>query len=559
MALFTEKNTTDQYLSNEIVPLINVPGIWFEEKDVLDFTDNDTQNYNQFLQDIEPRLIAENSDTICLMGMINGMPPLVKDINTNNNIQNFAPIKGIAYSPDEQYTIKGYRSGTRSAILKAKVYTNEEFDKLENKNNLWVIAKCGNKVYIPDDKDGNTLIRLKGCSMWTQKSQNEYQFPYVLLRPCKYDLPDKDPNKQYIGLRGFNSVNASGNELFTIRELKPYFDKLNILMGNLPLGFWKYVNLRNDPAPNIEKCACVMETIGDKRVETHFFGGAEKLLDKLISEENCKELLNKLENIYKDKNITPPSSKNMTFNKASKLPLNDMGISILKKRYSFDKAMDNFEATMNSKGFIDSKYLMEIIKNYEELYTLALIYAEIGYEAGRILSVIHRTGNNWGTYINAEAKFIDYNAHGDNLIILNKEKVKERFEKEKIFQIISMVDFDHSVRSDTSLNFVKGEIKKEPRVATQFFSYELGSLTADLGGMANESTPLSAFMSVTIRPKPLGPYYNLLYMLRDCMIYELIMSYIDPMRERHFEKDLNVDKMYDLIEKCLAITVNNEA
>ena len=559
MSLFTEKNTTDQYLSSEIVPLINVPGIWFEEKDVLDFTDDDTQNFNQFLKDRKPKLIAENSDTICIMDIINGMPPLIKDINTNNNIQNFAPIKGIAYSPDEQHTIKGYRSGTRSAILKAKVYNTEEFDKLENKNNLWVIAKCGNKVYIPDDKDGNTLIRLKGCSMWTQKSQNEYQFPYVLLRPCEYHLPDKDPNKKYIKVRGFNSVNSSEIELFTIRELKPFFDKLKILMGNLPLGFWKYVNLRNDPSPNIEKCVCVMETIGDKRVETHFFGGAEKILDKLISEENCKELLNKLENIYKDKNITPPSSKNMTFNKASKLPLNDMGISILKKRYSFDKAMDNFEATMNSKGFIDSKYLMEIIKNYEELYTLALIYAEIGYEAGRILSVIHRTGNNWGMYINAEAKFIDYNAHGDNLIILNKEKVKERFEKEKIFQIISMVDFDHSVRSDTSLNFGIGEIKKEPRVATKFFSYELGSLTADLGGIANESTPLSAFMSVTIRPKPLGPYYNLLYMLRDCMIYELIMSYIDPMRERHFEKDLNVDKMYDLIEKCLAITVNNEA
>ena len=107
----------------------------------------------------------------------------------NRIIQNFAPIKGIAYSPDEQYTIKGYRSGTRSAILKAKVYNTEEFDKLENKNNLWVIAKCGNKVYIPDDKDGNILIRLKGCSMWTQKNQNEYQFPYVLLRPCEYHLP----------------------------------------------------------------------------------------------------------------------------------------------------------------------------------------------------------------------------------------------------------------------------------------------------------------------------------------------------------------------------------
>ena len=73
MILFTEKNTTDQYLSSEIVPLINVPGIWFEEKDVLDFTDDDTQNFNQFLKDRKPKLIAENSDTICIMDIINGM------------------------------------------------------------------------------------------------------------------------------------------------------------------------------------------------------------------------------------------------------------------------------------------------------------------------------------------------------------------------------------------------------------------------------------------------------------------------------------------------------
>ena len=42
--LFTEKNTTEQYLSKEIVPIINVPGIWFEESEVLDFTTNDQEN-----------------------------------------------------------------------------------------------------------------------------------------------------------------------------------------------------------------------------------------------------------------------------------------------------------------------------------------------------------------------------------------------------------------------------------------------------------------------------------------------------------------------------------
>ena len=194
--LFEEKNTTDKYLSQEIVPIINVPGIWFEESEVLDFTTDDSENYKQFLEDITPRLIADNSDTICLMGMINGMPPLVKDEKTRTKIENNAPIKGIAYSPKDQKTIKGYRSGTRSAVIRAKVYTQEEFEKLENKNNLWIIAKTGKK----------------GSSMWTQKNQEEYKFPYVLLRPCDCYRYDKDPTKKYIEVRGFNSTNASARE-----------------------------------------------------------------------------------------------------------------------------------------------------------------------------------------------------------------------------------------------------------------------------------------------------------------------------------------------------------
>ena len=75
-----------------------------------------------------------------------------------------------------------------------------------------------------------------------------------------------------------------------------------------------------------------------------------------------------------------------------------------------------------------------------------------------------------------------------------------------------------SGRPDTSLNLFRYEIKKDPQVATGFFSYELQSLTSDFGGIANKSTPS---MNLTIRPKPLGPYYNLLYMLRDFAIYEL--------------------------------------
>ena len=69
----------------------------------------------------------------------------------------------------------------------------------------------------------------------------------------------------------------------------------------------------------------------------------------------------------------------------------------------------------------------------------------------------------------------------------------------------------------------------------------------------------SSILNIPKRIRPYGIYYDLLYVLRDCLIFELMMSYINPKRERHYEKDLNVDKMYDLIEKCMSLTVNNEA
>ena len=134
---FKEKNNKNQYLSQEIVPIINVEGIWFEEKDVLDFTDKDDENYKQFLEDIAPRPIAEGSNVICLSGVINGMPPLVKNIDSKElKTENFAPIKGIPYNKGVQLEVKGYRSGTRSSIIKAKKNKKKEFDELENKDKL---------------------------------------------------------------------------------------------------------------------------------------------------------------------------------------------------------------------------------------------------------------------------------------------------------------------------------------------------------------------------------------------------------------------------------------
>jgi len=552
---FNEKNKTQKYLSKEIVPLIKTTGIWFEESKILEFTNDDSENFKQFLEDIEPKPLKSNKNIISLRGVINGLPPLVEGIKSLElKIEKFAPIKCIPIDEKDKTFIKGYRSGARSSIVKVKEYSDNEYEKLENKDKLWIIAKHKNKIYIPDDENGDVLIRLKGCGMWTQKNQCKFPCVQLLKRDCY--RKDKEDNKEYIEVRGFNSINSAAREINGIREIQPFFDKLNILIGNFPLGFWKYVNLKDDPAENIEKCVCVMKTLGDKRLETHFICGSEILLNKLISTDDCLNLINKINQFYLNKNIQPPSAINKTFKRALNLNLYEISESIKKLRYKFDKSIENFDNILIKEGFINPKEILNFIKKYPELYTMSLIYAEIGYETGKFLSIFHRTGNNWGTFYNEDIRLIDSNAHGDNIIILERQKVKERFKKNKIIQFFSMVDFDQLVRPEIAINVWEGKIKKEPSISTEFYWVELESLCNDLGGIASEK---QFFYNIPKRNHPQGVYYNLLYILRDIIIYELMNSYIEPTRDRTFEIENKIDECYDFIEKSFSFTENNEA
>ena len=219
--------------------------------------------------------------------------------------------------------------------------------------------------------------------------------------------------------------------------------------------------------------------------------------------------------------------------------------------------MENYEKEiLNKHGFYSSNEILKIIKNYPEIYTISLIYAEIGYEIGRILSTFHRTGNNWGTFFNGDIRLIDSNAHGDNIIILEKHFVKERYLNNNTIQFFSMVDFDQMVRPELSISVWNGKIEKNPKIATEYFWVELESLGNDLGGVASEQ---QFFLNIPKRIHPYGVYYDLLYILRDIMIYQFFVSYIEPLKEREFIKDINIDEFYNIIEEAMKLTHDFEA
>ena len=236
MSKFTEKNTTEKYLSKELIPITKTEGIWYDESEILPITENDTENFHQFLEDIKPKPLESNSNIISLPNVINALPPLIK--NTEKTIENSAPIKN--FPENNKNYIKSFRSGTRSVIIKSSEFSIPEFESLPNKEKLWIIAKTTEKIYIPNE-NGEILLRLKGCGMWTQKNPTKFPSIYLMDRECYRN--DKDINKKYIEIRGFNSINSSARELNSLREIKFFFDKFNFLIGNFPLGFWKYENL----------------------------------------------------------------------------------------------------------------------------------------------------------------------------------------------------------------------------------------------------------------------------------------------------------------------------
>ena len=48
-------------------------------------------------------------------------------------------------------------------------------------------------------------------------------------------------------------------------------------------------------------------------------------------------------------------------------------------------------------------------------------------------------------------------------------------------------------------------------------------------------------------------------MLRDVIIFEFMMSYVDPNRKRTFDIEDKIDDCYDFIESCLDLTQDFEA
>ena len=524
----------------EKVNIVPFPGKYIPAKIVnppLDSKDSDVQTILNILS-VHPSS-EKNSFNIIL----NAMPATFPTYDSNKVIPGFAPIKNKS-SPFSNFVFEAFRSGSRSAILPCNKILKNKYDKKD-----WIIAEDNNYIYIPsnDLNDYTDLIRLKGCGMYLNNSN--INFPGFTLREaksCHYHGNDK-----IYEIRGCSFENTSLTEIYITNLLINNSKQLNIQIGNIPLGIWKYNNIESDETPKIQKNVIILKTFGDKRLETNLLNGIEQILYH-IDNENITNAVNIIKDLYKKFNIFELGDKIKTFSKISKIPnnlltLNENLYYDFKKKANYLYVLNDYEKLI-SNGIIPSKDLIQNLKKINftlnkkifNFGNLAELFAQIGYECGRVLSVIHRSGCLWGTYIDHSENECHCNSHPDNFIILNLSDAK------KFKQILAAVDFDMAFEARCAVNIWTQ--KKDPSMVYDNQYAEFESLIKDICGLGASFPGIST--AIQYRKQPEGELSIVLNALRDIAVWEYFISYDNPAIEREFK----IDEYYEIINIALNYT-----
>ncbi|KAI6652275.1 hypothetical protein LOD99_7290 [Oopsacas minuta] len=252
---------------------------------------------------------------------------------------------------------------------------------------------------------GDKLYRLKGCGNILQFSKEIHNFPIEETCPEQFEI------------RGSMFQHTAMRELYMTQLVSDCLKPQGFITGNIPLGMWEY-DLENDKNAEIKKYCAFYETIGDKRLSTHLLTGITLLLPNLVKDFSNEDLLKCI-----------PEERN-------KMIDGKMGIQPTWSAYSESQGFVSidifaFNYTLQPptipticRDKWESKWQDLCIKLNQFITTdsngnlLSLLYWNLGFEVGIILTSIHAKQINWGTFFDHNPCEPHCNSHPNNLIIL---------------------------------------------------------------------------------------------------------------------------------------------
>ena len=440
-----------QHSSEEVI-LIPVTGSWISSQSVLKPPNASNENSVQIFENLKPKKC--NSDTLCVVPVMPAVPPYVDEAvlkDSENHVEVSAPLKG-RKSPYSDKSVRGYRSGRRSSLIPCrKVQSGEKLSPSD-----WVIGtdKLNDSKYVADFEHGTVYVRAKGCGMWI--ASEEIPFPAITLQ--KTESIYAQEGQELSEIRGVCFEHTSCTEMLVTGEIENNLNKIGLVCGNHPLGFWIYRNLKDDSSPLISKTVSMFETYGDRRLESHLFTGLERCISKKYDQEFAQRVIDAITPLYANINNVIPSNDNRTFKRISEIPAKPIHNKILDgSLFNFDDfdIEEYHDNNLQKYGLIPAHQIYEAIKGLgNDFVNLAKLYGRLGFEAGKCLSIIHRSGYLWGSYQDHNAQEFHCNAHPDNLVVLSKDQC---LSNKKSLQILAPLDFDITYKKENSISLYESK------------------------------------------------------------------------------------------------------
>lgn len=453
---------------------------------------------------------------------------------TNSNDEFW--LKNGLIKTDEKTDLIGYKSGKRSALVQCQLTKK--------------------------------FLRLKGCG-------NELSGFITSKGRVNLDENSKE-------IRGSHFQHTVRRELFMTNKINEILKNYDLISGNKSLGFWKYNNLINNNINNdfplIPKYCGVFETLGEKRVASHFFQGIEIFLTGIINEIgieiNIRDIFPKDRIINFDDNdekldvySTPIDFEEVLLKNIKaeiyyteddyKKYINIFDVIEKKKvLINLNNKMKDIMLELFEKLNLDKKYF-ELYKNYIEIIfkkedfsdlfeIISLLYYRIGYECGKIKKIFIKNDINWGYYIDHHPFLSHCNAHPNNFIILPQSISKN---------LIAPLDFDLAYEAKEGLN-IDYNSEKYGKLDKEFFedSQKLEKFQFELAltGIENMENFEYYKNSIKISEIYLEKKFNAIkVLLRD----GLRKGYMEGYNFKNcLEKNYKSDQMYSIVNIALIIT-----
>jgi hypothetical protein len=504
------------WVDEEPVTIVPVPGRWYSASSLIAPVPADLEQTRLILDRLQPTPFIPGDSRFAILPTMPASPPT---FNPDSPIVSGAPLKA-APGP---ISANGFRSGSRSAIIRAKLCPASD----------WVIATTADGEKLTPAADGPIVLRLKGCGMYLDTSP--IPFPGITLRDTSSNFQTSD--QTVVDVRGVSFSQTSATEQFVLNRLSPLFHELGVELGNRPLGFWKYESLEGDPAPLIDKYVSVMTTRGDLRLEAHLLSGLAVLVTTI---DNLAGNVNSVSEVYK---VFPGSDDaSRSFSKITKVRAFGIKQAILANLHTLNALSVPEMATSNlqSVGFVPTSDILSRLTG--KCQTFVKLFAQIGWECGRCISAIHRSGFLWGTYSDHDQSHLHCNAHPDNFIVLRGEGS----------QLLAPVDFDMAFAKDQAVSIWAEPPGPDEDMVTWNFSAEFTSLIQDITGLTACIGGTSD--QPTLRPQPGGDAGKLLWVARDAVVWEYVRGYLEPLVDRREVIGLSASDAAEMIEEALNYT-----